>query len=94
MLWLYQRTMFGKLDKPENQNLRDLNFREYLTLVPLVILAFWIGLYPKPIFRILDKPVQKLVQQVRGTYYSGMAVAERAVEAKEHEPGAPSAGMR
>ena len=93
MLWLYQRTMFGKLDKPENQNLRDLNFREYLTLIPLVILAFWIGLYPKPIFRILDKPVQKLVQQVRGTYYSGMAVAERAVEAKEHEPGAPSAGM-
>ena len=64
MLWLYQRTMFGKLDKPENQNLLDLNFREVMTLLPLAVLAFWIGLYPKPFFRILEAPVHRLVQQV------------------------------
>ncbi len=46
MLWLYQRVMFGKLDKPENKKLKDLNLREVATLVPIVIFMFWIGLYP------------------------------------------------
>jgi NADH-quinone oxidoreductase subunit M len=64
MLWLYQRTMWGKLDKPENQGLKDLDAREIATLVPLVLLAFWIGLYPKPFFSILERPVAKLVRQV------------------------------
>jgi len=64
MLWLYQRTIFGKLDKDENRGLKDLNVREVLTLLPLTILAFWIGLYPKPIFRILDEPVKRLVLQL------------------------------
>jgi NADH-quinone oxidoreductase subunit M len=64
MLWLYQRTMFGKLDNPANEVLKDLNFREVMTLLPLTVLAFWIGLYPTPFFRILDEPVQRLVQQV------------------------------
>jgi NADH-quinone oxidoreductase subunit M len=62
-------------------DLQDLNFRELVTLVPLVVLAFWIGLYPRPMFRILDQPVQKLVQQVNGTYYAAAAVAESAAPA-------------
>jgi NADH-quinone oxidoreductase subunit M len=65
MLWLYQRTMFGKLDNPANQNLKDMNWREWATLIPLIIMAFWIGLYPAPFFRALDKPVTKLVEAVR-----------------------------
>jgi len=64
MLWLYQRTMFGKLDNPANQNLKDLSWRELATIVPLIIMAFWIGLYPAPFFRALDKPVNKLVQGI------------------------------
>src|ERR1035437_7578541 len=47
LLWLYQRTMFGALDNPKNQKLKDLSFREVMTLVPLIAWAFWIGLYPK-----------------------------------------------
>jgi NADH-quinone oxidoreductase subunit M len=67
MLWLYQRTMFGKVTKEENRGLKDLNAREIATLVPLTVLAFWIGLYPKPFFQILDEPVQRLVRQVEKT---------------------------
>ena len=37
--------------------------------VPLVILAFWIGIYPKPFFAIIDKPVQKIVEQVNPDFY-------------------------
>ncbi|HEX4999096.1 MAG TPA: NADH-quinone oxidoreductase subunit M [Terriglobia bacterium] len=62
MLWLYQRTMFGKLDNPANQNLLDMNWREMATLVPLIIMAFWIGLYPKPFFDRLNAPVSRLVE--------------------------------
>jgi len=65
MLWLYQRTMFGKLDNPENAKLSDLNFREIMTLVPIVICCFWIGLYPKPFFRILEKPVAEIEARLR-----------------------------
>ncbi len=75
MLWLYQRTMFGKLDKPENEKLLDLNFREVMTLLPLTILAFWIGLYPAPFFKVLDEPVQRIVQQVEQTYVYPPSVA-------------------
>ena len=64
MLWLYQRTMFGKLDNPANQNLPDMNLREWATLLPLIIMAFWIGLYPAPFFKALDKPVNRLVEIV------------------------------
>jgi NADH-quinone oxidoreductase subunit M len=75
MLWLYQRTMFGKLDNPENQKLVDLNFREVMTLLPLAICCFWIGLYPAPFFKILDEPVNRIVQQVEKTAVYPEAVA-------------------
>jgi NADH-quinone oxidoreductase subunit M len=57
MLWMYQRVFFGPLDNPENRALPDLNRRELLYLIPLVLLCFWIGLYPRPFFRLLEKPV-------------------------------------
>jgi NADH-quinone oxidoreductase subunit M len=69
MLWLYQRTMFGKLDNPKNEGLPDLSAREMATLIPLVILVFWIGIYPAPFFRALDGPVEKLVEAVRPGYF-------------------------
>ncbi len=69
MLWLYQRTMFGAIDNPKNQELKDLNWREAMTLVPLVVWAFWIGLYPKPFFNVLEKPVQAIVQRVNPDFF-------------------------
>jgi len=47
----------------------DLTARELAYLLPLVLLAFWIGLYPKPIMDVLRQPVQKLVQQVNPSFY-------------------------
>ncbi len=69
LLWLYQRVMFGAVTHPANEQLPDLNARELVTLVPLVLLAFWIGVYPKPFFRYLDVPVKKIVVGVNPTYY-------------------------
>jgi NADH-quinone oxidoreductase subunit M len=71
MLWLYQRTMLGKIENPANEKLADLNMREIVTIVPLIIVAFWIGLYPAPFFHVLDKPVNKLVEKVRPDFFQG-----------------------
>jgi NADH-quinone oxidoreductase subunit M len=69
LLWLYQRVMFGPITQFANEDLPDLNLREYATLVPLVILAFWIGIYPKPFFALIEKPVENIVRQVNPDFY-------------------------
>ncbi len=61
LLWLYQRVFFGPINNPKNEKLHDLTGRELVTFVPLIILAFWIGLYPKPFFQILEQPVNNIV---------------------------------
>jgi NADH-quinone oxidoreductase subunit M len=90
MLWLYQRTMFGKIDKAENQGLKDLNFREIMTLLPLTVLCFWIGLYPKPIFNVMEKPVDKLVHQIDKTFYKDQPVAQALPGSPAPVPAAPT----
>jgi NADH-quinone oxidoreductase subunit M len=63
LLWMYQRTMFqGPNEKWAS--LRDLSVREIVTLVPLVALALWIGLYPHTFLDVLHAPVQDLLSQV------------------------------
>jgi NADH-quinone oxidoreductase subunit M len=49
---------------PKNEKLHDLTPREILTFAPLIIMALWIGLYPKPFFQILEQPVNQLVQTI------------------------------
>src|SRR5688572_2871605 len=95
MLWLYQRTMFGKLDNPANQNLADMNMRELATLIPLIIMAFWIGLYPAPFFRALDKPVNKLVQIVQPDFFDGAPKNAEAANGNivAPEPAEPPAAL-
>ena len=75
MLWMYQRVFFGPITNPENDKLSDLNFRELAYLLPLVLLCFWIGLYPRPFFKILEKPVEHVLQQVEGHGPAEMAAA-------------------
>jgi NADH-quinone oxidoreductase subunit M len=68
LLWLYQRVFFGTVTNPKNEKLQDLTPREVATFVPLLILAFWIGLYPKPFFQILEQPVNHTIAIVRPDY--------------------------
>jgi NADH-quinone oxidoreductase subunit M len=68
LLWLYQRVFFGTVTNPKNEKLQDLTPREVATFVPLLIMAFWIGLYPKPFFQILEQPVNHTIAIVRPDY--------------------------
>ena len=74
LLWLYQRTMLGQVTNPKNLHLPDLNFREMAVFLPLIAWAIWIGVYPKPFFDVLEKPVQQIVERVRPGYYTGPPV--------------------
>jgi NADH-quinone oxidoreductase subunit M len=58
--------MFGKITKPENEKLKDLNAREIITLIPMVILILLMGIYPKLFFSKMDVSVEKFLKDFRG----------------------------
>jgi NADH-quinone oxidoreductase subunit M len=80
LLWLYQRTMLGEVTNPKNLKLPDLSPREWAVFLPLIAWAFWIGVYPKPYFEILEKPVAQIVERVRPGYYDGKTAPHTAAE--------------
>jgi NADH-quinone oxidoreductase subunit M len=63
LLWALQRIIYHRLDKPENEGLRDLRPREYAIVVPLVVMILWIGLYPKPFLHRIEASVEHFVEQ-------------------------------
>jgi NADH-quinone oxidoreductase subunit M len=64
LLYMFQKVMFGPLDNPKNKDLPDLNRRELAVFLPLVILIFVMGIYPKPFLRIIEPSVEKFIQKV------------------------------
>ncbi|MEN6536143.1 MAG: NADH-quinone oxidoreductase subunit M [Bryobacteraceae bacterium] len=79
LLWLYQRTMLGQVTNLKNLKLPDLNFRELAVFLPLIAWAIWIGVYPKPYFEIIEKPVAQIVERVRPGYFNGTAQSSPVV---------------
>ncbi|HSC27011.1 MAG TPA: NADH-quinone oxidoreductase subunit M [Vicinamibacterales bacterium] len=89
MLWLYQRTMFGRIDNPANAAMKDLNLREVATFAPLVALAFWIGLYPSPFLKRLETSVNRVVLRVNAAYGPALAKAADCTTEPAAPPPAP-----
>ena len=61
MLRVMKRTFFGPLDNEENKKLKDLNGRETWSLIPLVAIVIWLGVYPKPVLGPIDNSVKALL---------------------------------
>ena len=78
LLWLYQRTMLGQVTNGKNLTLHDMSFREVAMFLPLVAWAIWIGVYPKPYFEILQRPVAEIVERVHPGYFNGGVLANAA----------------
>ena len=81
LLWLYQRTMLGQVTNGKNIGLADLSLREWAVFLPLMAWAVWIGVYPKPYFEVLEKPVAQLVERVRPGYFAAPPLAPPAAHA-------------
>ncbi len=76
MLHAVLRMFWGKVTHEENQGLSDLNRREVLSLLPLVALVFWIGLYPKFFLDKLDPTADEFVTDFTVRYYEGRRTSE------------------
>lgn len=64
MLWMFQRVMFHEITHEENKTLKDMNKREWAILLPIVVIIFWIGIYPNSFLRKMDASVNHLLKQV------------------------------
>jgi NADH-quinone oxidoreductase subunit M len=64
LLWMYQRTIFQQANE-KWLSLKDLSAREIITLVPLVGMAIWIGIYPQTFLNLLHVPAQNIIAQVQ-----------------------------
>jgi NADH-quinone oxidoreductase subunit M len=101
MLWMLQRVVFGPVRDEANSKLQDLTPREYASLLPLLLLIVWIGVYPEPFLRTTQAAVKQLLTQVGRSALSDRRSAvspgetgahgSGAVSASSHEPGAPAA---
>ena len=72
MLFMFQKLFLGPVTKEENRQLKDLNWREIVTLAPLIVFIFWIGLYPKPFFALMAPAVGKLVALLGSAGMAGL----------------------
>lgn len=79
MLWMFRRVMFGPLENPQNANLSDLNWREILVFLPLVVMMFWMGLFPRPFLARMEPSVSYFIEQYQTK--SHLAEADRLQEA-------------
>jgi NADH-quinone oxidoreductase subunit M len=62
LLWAYRRVFFGPLENPENRALIDLDRREKLVMVLILIPIFWIGIQPNALLRRLDAATLELLR--------------------------------
>ncbi len=64
LLWMFQRVMQGPITNEKILSFKDVNKREIAYLVPIVIMMFWMGIYPKPFLRKMDTSVTHLLNRV------------------------------
>jgi NADH-quinone oxidoreductase subunit M len=74
ILWMVQRVMYGEVTNVKNANLPDLNPREWATLMPLVFLTLFMGVFSSCFTPSIEAPVMRIIQQAR--------IKSRIVEAK------------
>jgi NADH-quinone oxidoreductase subunit M len=72
ILFMFQKMFLGPVDKDENRSLLDLNLREVITLVPLLVFIFWIGLYPAPFFNLMAPAVDKMMVALQAATVAGL----------------------
>ena len=78
MLYVYRRIIFGVLDKESLKAISDLSPREIAVFAPLVILVFWMGIYPASFLDMMAVSVDNLIANYNvALLESGVTVANR-----------------
>lgn len=64
MLWVYQRVFYQGLNT-KWENLKDMNLREVIYIFPLLVIVFWIGMYPETFTAYMHESVKNLVEHMQ-----------------------------
>ncbi|MBI1886985.1 MAG: NADH-quinone oxidoreductase subunit M [Nitrosomonadales bacterium] len=64
MLWMLQRLVWGENTRKDDVVVTDMNSREIATLLPLLVLVFWIGFHPQPFLDRMRASVAHLVSEM------------------------------
>jgi NADH-quinone oxidoreductase subunit M len=84
MLRMYQRVLLGPVGHPANEALKDLNPREVLTLVPIILLIVWIGIYPRPFLKLTAAGTTHLVEMIQMKQSQSMHAKPVAIHALQN----------
>jgi NADH-quinone oxidoreductase subunit M len=94
LLWMFQRVMFGPLENPKNQVLRDLSPREVLVFIPILVMMFVMGLYPRPILSRMEPSVHAYLTTVKQRMAGGKAGPELTAVSREAAARSSAGGDR
>ena len=72
MLWMAQRVFFGKVTHEENKSLTDLNIREMIVILPVLLFIVWIGVYPSTFLKPSAAAVKQTVVQMQSAKTNGI----------------------
>ena len=64
MLWLYKRVIFGSLNKNKAGDILDIDLIEMIVFLPLIILVFWIGIYPESFISEFREPISNIINSL------------------------------
>ena len=64
MLWLYRSVVFGPIDKEDVKEMTDLSAREILLFAPLIVLVFWMGIYPSTFMNPMGAAIQQVIARL------------------------------
>jgi hypothetical protein len=83
------KMFWGPLDQKENLALADLNHREVIVLVPLVVAVFWMGLFPRTLLDSIEPSVERVLVEYRADWNRGFS-SEVTLEPRPEPPAAPA----
>jgi NADH-quinone oxidoreductase subunit M len=61
MLWMVQRVFWNPLVHDANRDLEDMNLRELVSVLPLVVFIIWIGVHPTTFLAPMEAAVTHLL---------------------------------
>ena len=64
LTWMYQRVIFGPVTHEENRALHDLSLREIAVFAPIVVLVFFMGVYPRPLLSRMEPSIRVIIAHV------------------------------
>jgi NADH-quinone oxidoreductase subunit M len=65
MLWLYQRTFYGRASESLSHHMPDLSAREWIAALPLLLLMVWMGTYTQTFMPAISAQNARVLQQTQ-----------------------------